>query len=188
MNGQGFFRWFEFGLGPILKRDHLKYEGARNDGVRSANGGKLDRKPSQLGIPGAEWHFACSVCLRATGVLSALLGSVPALEGHNPTLSLYCRAKPTLLSQPFQAWIYHCHLHPLQAANCCRNSRLVVDEYDLIGLKIKENCYVLVNQFRGNFHPKTFCYRKIRSVFRDVIWRLTLTARWSPLVVRIWRL
>ena len=25
----------------------------------------------------------------------------------------------------------HCHLHPLQAANCCRNSRLVVDEDDL---------------------------------------------------------
>ena len=33
--------------------------------------------------------------------------------------------------QPFQAWIYHCHLHSLQAANCCRNSRLVVDEDDL---------------------------------------------------------
>ena len=33
--------------------------------------------------------------------------------------------------QPFQTWIYHCHLHPLQAANCCRNSRLVVDEDDL---------------------------------------------------------
>ena len=25
----------------------------------------------------------------------------------------------------------HCHLHPLQAVNCCRNSRLVVDEDDL---------------------------------------------------------
>ena len=25
----------------------------------------------------------------------------------------------------------HCHLHPLQAANCCRNSRLLVDEDDL---------------------------------------------------------
>ena len=24
----------------------------------------------------------------------------------------------------------HWHLHPLQAANCCRNSRLVVDEDD----------------------------------------------------------
>ena len=25
----------------------------------------------------------------------------------------------------------HCHLHPLQAAICCRKSRLVVDEDDL---------------------------------------------------------
>ena len=29
----------------------------------------------------------------------------------------------------------HCHLHPLLAANCCRNSRLVVDEYDLMRVK-----------------------------------------------------
>ena len=56
----------------------------------------------------------------------------------------------------------HCHLHPLQAANCCRNSRLVVDE------KIKENYHVLVNQSHGNFHSKTLACRKIRSVFRDV--------------------
>ena len=27
--------------------------------------------------------------------------------------------------------IIHCHLHPLQAANCCRNSRFVVDDDDL---------------------------------------------------------
>ena len=27
--------------------------------------------------------------------------------------------------------IYYCHIHPLQAANCCRNSRLAVDEDDL---------------------------------------------------------
>ena len=29
----------------------------------------------------------------------------------------------------------HCHLHLLQAANCCRNSRLVVDENDLKWVK-----------------------------------------------------
>ena len=29
----------------------------------------------------------------------------------------------------------HCHLHPLQAVNCCRNSRLVVDEDDLKWVK-----------------------------------------------------
>ena len=33
--------------------------------------------------------------------------------------------------QPFQTSIYHCHFHPLQAANYCRNSRLVVNEDDL---------------------------------------------------------
>ena len=39
----------------------------------------------------------------------------------------------------------HCHLHPLQAANCYRNSRLVVDEDDLMSFKIKEYYHVLVN-------------------------------------------
>ena len=37
--------------------------------------------------------------------------------------------------QPFQAWIYRCHLHPLQAANCCCNSRLVVDGDDFMWFK-----------------------------------------------------
>ena len=40
-----------------------------------------------------------------------------------------------LAYQLFQAWICHCHLHPLQAANCCRNSRHVVDEDDLMWFK-----------------------------------------------------
>ena len=30
---------------------------------------------------------------------------------------------------------YHCHLHALQAGNCCRNFRLVVDEDDLMWVK-----------------------------------------------------
>ena len=64
--------------------------------------------------------------------------------------------------------MYYCHLHPLQAANCCRNSRLVVDEDNWMWLKIKENCHVLVIQFPGNFRLKTFGCRKIKSVFRDV--------------------
>ena len=37
--------------------------------------------------------------------------------------------------QPFQARVYHCHLHPLQAENCCRNYRLIVDEDDLMWVK-----------------------------------------------------
>ena len=40
------------------------------------------------------------------------------------------------------------------------------------GLKIKENFYVLVNQFHGNFCSKTLCCRKITSVFRYVKWCL----------------
>ena len=34
-------------------------------------------------------------------------------------------------SNPFKPEFTICHLHPLQAANCCRNSRLVVNEVDL---------------------------------------------------------
>ena len=30
----------------------------------------------------------------------------------------------------------HCHLYPLQAANCYRNCQLVVDEDDLMWVKI----------------------------------------------------
>ena len=38
------------------------------------------------------------------------------------------------------------------------------------GWKGKENCYVLVNQFYGNIHSKTFGCWKIKSVFTDVKW------------------
>ena len=38
------------------------------------------------------------------------------------------------------------------------------------GLKIKENCHVLVNWFHGNFRFKTLGWRKMKSVLRDVKW------------------
>ena len=84
-----------------------------------------------------------------------------------------------------QFWSRTCHfkcinpfnLHPLQAANCCRNSRLVVDGDDLMCFKIKENYHVLVNQFHGNFRSKTLCCRKIKSVFREVKW--CFSASWG---------
>ena len=38
------------------------------------------------------------------------------------------------------------------------------------GLKINENCHVLVNQLHGNFHSQTLCCWKIKSVFSDVKW------------------
>ena len=49
-----------------------------------------------------------------------------------------------------------------------RFSRLVVDEDELMWFKNNENCYVLVNQFHGNFRSKNRTCRKIKSVFRDV--------------------
>ena len=36
------------------------------------------------------------------------------------------------------------------------------------GLKIIENCHVLVNQFHGNFHSKALGCRKKRSVFKII--------------------
>ena len=81
------------------------------------------------------------------------------------------------MAEPFQPWLYHCHLHPLQAANCCRNSRLVVDKMIQCGLKINENYHVLVNQFHGNIHSKTLGSRKTKSVFRDV--KLCFNASWG---------
>ena len=52
------------------------------------------------------------------------------------------------------------------------------------GLKIKENCLVLVNQFNGNFRSKTISCRKIKSVFRDVKWWLKgLNTHISRLVI-----
>ena len=71
-----------------------------------------------------------------------------------------------LMSYPFQAWICHCHLHPLQAANCCRNSRLVVDEDDF---KWVENCRKLPCIGELVLWKSPSC-RKIKSVFRDVKW------------------
>ena len=55
----------------------------------------------------------------------------------------------------------HCHLHPLQAANCCRNSRLVVNEDDLMWFK---NCKKLP------CISKPLGCKKIQSVFMDVKW------------------
>ena len=50
-------------------------------------------------------------------------------------------------SLPFQAWIYHCHLHPLQAANCFRNSRLVVEQDDWMWFKNSRKIANFMNIF-----------------------------------------
>ena len=40
-------------------------------------------------------------------------------------------------------------------ANCCRNSRPVVDEDDLMWLKYERKLPVLVKEFHGHFYFKT---------------------------------
>ena len=77
----------------------------------------------------------------------------------------WSRSKLTLSSLNLQL-----SSHPLQAPNCCHNSRLVVDEDDLKWVK-------LVNQLQGNFHHKTPSCRKIKSIYSDVKW--CLNASWG---------
>ena len=56
--------------------------------------------------------------------------------------------------------IYDCHLHPLQAANCCRNSGLVVDENDMkwVGSEKKKSVIITTVQWicRSKTHKSIF--------------------------------
>ena len=45
--------------------------------------------------------------------------------------------------------------HPLQAANCCRNSRLVVHEDDFNRVTLVKNISFLLKQFYENCSPET---------------------------------
>ena len=65
---------------------------------------------------------------------------------------------------PFQAWIYHCHLHPLQAANCCRNFRLVVDENDLEWVVNEKYILLILKQLHESVRSNT---HRCRKFFRD---------------------
>ena len=44
-----------------------------------------------------------------------------------------------------------CHLHPLQAANCCPNSRFLVDEDDMTWVINGEKILLLLSQFHEMF-------------------------------------
>ena len=50
------------------------------------------------------------------------------------------------MSSQGAALIYHCHLHPLQAANCCRNSRFKVDKDDLMWVTDTEKYIVIIKR------------------------------------------
>ena len=54
---------------------------------------------------------------------------------HDTTQATRPRIIVTIQCLTLSSLTLHCHLHPLQAANCCRNSRLVVDENDLMLVK-----------------------------------------------------
>ena len=75
-------------------------------------------------------------------------------------------------------WNYQRHLHPLQAANCCRNSRLVVYEDDLKWMtnENKIGLLLLLKQFHRNVRRETPRFYKIRSYFRYAKW--CLDASW----------
>ena len=52
------------------------------------------------------------------------------------------------LFNPFKPEFTKCHLYPLQAANCCRNSRLVVDEDDLKWVANEKKILLLLKEFQ----------------------------------------
>ena len=59
--------------------------------------------------------------------------------------------------------ISHCHLYPLQAANCCRNTRLVVDEDDLMCVtNDKKSCYISIS-LMNIYVQNPFVFRKFRD-------------------------
>ena len=60
--------------------------------------------------------------------------------------------------------------HQLQAANCFRNSRLVVDEDDLKWVKKIRKLPCIGTSFMGIFLLKPLSFSKIKDVFRDVKW------------------
>ena len=55
------------------------------------------------------------------------------------------------------------HLHPLQAANCCRNSRLVVDEDDLKWVTNEKKILLFLKQLQENCGFKTTSCRKLSN-------------------------
>ena len=59
---------------------------------------------------------------------------------------------------------------PLQAANCFRNSRLVVDEADLKRVKNSRKLPCISKPLSWKFSFQGLSCREIKSVFRDVKW------------------
>ena len=98
-------------------------------------------------------------CVRTPHVRSGLSLPDSSQSCHNIAGKCGCgkfsrKDVEPMLVWPLQTWIYHCHLHPLQATNCCRNSRLVLNEDDLKWVTNEKNI-VINKQFYENFRSKT---------------------------------
>ena len=53
-----------------------------------------------------------------------------------------------------------CHLHTLQAANCCRNSRLAAEKDDLKWVANEKNTLLLLKHLHKKFRSKSSgCWR-----------------------------
>ena len=68
-----------------------------------------------------------------------------------------------LACNPLKPAIYHYHIHPLQAANCCRNSRLVVDKDDLKSVAKEKYILLLLKQVHEQFLSSQLSCRKFNN-------------------------
>ena len=68
--------------------------------------------------------------------------------------------------------VKHCHLRPPQAANCCRNSRLVVDEDYLKWVKNLRKLPCIAKSFMNISLLKPLNFSKMKSVFRFVKFKI----------------
>ena len=57
----------------------------------------------------------------------------------------HCLHKKSFSVLTLSSLTLHCHLHPLQSANCSRNLRLVVNEDDLKWVKNEKLCCYPLN-------------------------------------------
>ena len=88
-------------------------------------------------------------------------------------------------NEPVQAWVYHCHLHPLQAANCCRNSRLAVDEYNINWVTLVINISLSLKQLHENCSSKTPKCIKLSHFFRAAKGCFDASWGFNPLTAKL---
>ena len=117
-------------------------------------------KMSYVYVPPTNQNDICTWLLQHLKLMEVriwCLKSIHALKGLN--------TKFTPL--PFQGWISDCHPHPLQASNCCRNSRFGSGCDDLKWVANEINKLLIIEQFHENVVLKTPNFRTLSQFFRD---------------------